>query len=233
MTAGASEQDGATGARGGAGRFDELSERLYSAVVSDILDTLGRTDQVVRAGLRPAIGGEWTLVGRVRTARAVAVQERPERPYHQLLALIDSLRTGDVLVIDAGGRDTSGIFGGLLATAVKAAGGRGAIIDGDTRDVRELERLAFPTIARGGSPADSLGRDEVVETDAPITCGGVRIDSGDLVVADRDGIVVVPAAVEAQVIELALEKVSGEDVVRRELANGMSASVAFERYGIL
>jgi len=233
MTAGASGQDGATAGVGGAERFDELAGALYSAVVSDILDSLGHTEQVVRGGLRPAISGHWTLVGRARTARAVAVQERPEQPYAQLLRLIDALRTGDVLVIDAGGRDTSGIFGGLLATAVKAAGGRGAIIDGDTRDLRELERLAFPTLARGGCPADSLGRDEVVETDAPIVCGGVRIDSGDLVVADADGIVIVPSAVEDEVVRLALEKVSGEDHVRRELANGMSASVAFERYGIL
>ncbi|HST40947.1 MAG TPA: RraA family protein [Conexibacter sp.] len=214
-------------------RFDALAGRLYSAVVSDILDTLGHPDQVVRAGLRPATSGDWTLVGRVRTARADAVSERPERPYAELLGLIDTLQTGDVLMIDAGGRDSSGIFGGLLATAVKAAGGRGAIIDGDTRDLRELERLAFPTLARGGCPADSLGRDEVVETDGPIECGGVRIESGDLVVADSDGIVVVPRALEQQVVELALEKVAGEDVVRRELANGMPASVAFERYGIL
>lgn len=217
----------------GAERFDELAGKLYSAVVSDILDTLGHTQQVVRAGIRPAIGGEWTLVGRVRTARAVAVEAPPERPYAELLGLIDTMRVGDVLVLDAGGRDTSGIFGGLLATAVKAAGGRGAIIDGDTRDLRELERLAFPTLARGGCPADSLGRDEVVETDAPIVCGGVRIASGDLVVADRDGVVVVPRAVEDETLELALRKVEGEDVVRRELANGMAASVAFERYGIL
>lgn len=214
-------------------RFDELASKLYAAVVSDILDTLGRNEQVVRADLRPAIGGEWTLVGRVRTARAVAVDAPPERPYAQLLSLIDTMRGGDVLVLDAGGRHSSGIFGGLLATAVKAAGGRGAIIDGDTRDLRELERLGFPTLARGGCPADSLGRDEVVETDAAIVLGGVRIESGDLVVADRDGVVVVPQALEDEVLELALRKVEGEDVVRRELANGMAASVAFERYGIL
>jgi regulator of RNase E activity RraA len=188
---------------------------------------------VVRADLRPAIGGHWTLVGRARTARAVAVDAMPAQPYARLLSLIDALDSGDVLVIDAGGRNSSGIFGGLLATAVKAAGGRGAIIDGDTRDLRELERLSFPTIARGGCPADSLGRDEVVAVDETIECGGVQIASGDLVVADADGIVIVPHEIEAQVVRLALEKVSGEDLVRQQLANGMSASVAFARYGIL
>ena len=233
MTAGASGDAVTAGGGIAADRFDELAEKLYAAVVSDILDGLGHPGQVVRAGLRPAVSGEWTLVGRIRTARAVAVAERPERPYAQLLSLIDSMRGGDVLVMDAGGRDSSGIFGGLLATAVKAAGGRGAIIDGDTRDLRELERLGFPTLVRGSCPADSLGRDEVVETDAPIVCGGVTVTSGDLVVADQDGVVVVPQAIEQKVVELALEKVSGEDVVRRELANGMSASAAFERYGIL
>lgn len=213
--------------------YDLLAEKLYSAVVSDILDTIGLPDQVIRTDLRPVVDGDWVLVGRLRPTRAVAVDERPEKPYAKLLEMIDSLQPGDVLFIDAGGRNSSGLFGGLLATAVRAAGGRGAVIDGGTRDVRELNRLGFPTITRGLCPADSLGRDEVVTIDEPVECGGVTITSGDLVVGDADGLVVVPQDVEERVISLALEKVSGENHVRRELANGMKASVAFERYGIL
>jgi 4-hydroxy-4-methyl-2-oxoglutarate aldolase len=213
--------------------YDRLADKLYAAVVSDILDSIGRPNQVLRAELAPIVGGEWTLVGRLRTTRAVAVDAPPPRPYEQLLRMIDSFEPGDVLFLGAGGRMSSGLFGGLLATAVKAAGGRGAIVDGGTRDVNELNRLSFPTIARGCCPADSLGRDEVVELDVVVECGGVRIEPGDVVVADADGTVIVPRDVEDRVVELALEKVSGENHVRRELANGMKASEAFSRYGIL
>jgi 4-hydroxy-4-methyl-2-oxoglutarate aldolase len=213
--------------------YDLLASKLYSAVVSDVLDTIGLPDQVVRTDLRPVVDGDWVLVGRLRPTRAIAVTERPARPYAKLLEMIDSLRPGDVLFIDAQGRNTSGLFGGLLATAIRAAGGRGAVIDGGTRDVRELNQLGFPTLTRGLCPADSMGRDEVVAIDEPVECGGVRISSGDLLVADGDGLVVIPQDVEERVIELALEKVGGENVVRRELARGMKASVAFERYGIL
>lgn len=217
----------------GASYYEALAGRLYAAVVSDVLDTLGRRDRVLAPGLNPVVGGDWTLVGRARTARAVPVAERPAEPYGLLLAMIDSMAGGDVLVLAGGGRTSSGLFGGLLATAVRAAGGRGAIVDGGTRDVRELNRLAFPTLARGANPADSLARDEVVAIDEPVECGGVRIESGDLVVADADGTVVVPAALERQVVELALQKVGGENHMRRDLANGMKASDAFARYGIL
>lgn len=215
------------------GYHEALAGRLYAAVVSDVLDALGRRDRVLEPGLSPVVAGDWTIVGRARTARAVPVSERPAAPYALLLEMIDSMAGGDVLVLDGGGRLSSGLFGGLLATAVRAAGGRGAIVDGGTRDVRELNRLGFPTLARGANPADSLARDEVVEIDQPVECGGVAIESGDLIVADADGTVVVPAALERRVVELALEKVGGENHMRDDLANGMKASEAFARYGIL
>jgi regulator of RNase E activity RraA len=217
----------------GASYYEALAGRLYAAVVSDVLDGLGRRDRVLAPALEPVVAGDWTLVGRARTARAVPVAERPDEPYALLLRMIDAMEGGDVLVLAGGGRVSSGLFGGLLATAVQAAGGRGAVVDGGTRDVRELNRLGFPTLARGASPADSLARDEVVAIDEPVECGGVRIESGDLVVADADGTVVVPSALEREVVTLALEKVGGENHMRRDLAAGMKASDAFARYGIL
>lgn len=213
--------------------YDALAGELYSAVVSDILDAAGLREQVVHAELGPVGDGDRVLVGRARPTRAVAVSAVPDRPYELLLQTIDSMTTGDILVIEAGGRVSSGLFGGLLATATKAAGGRGAIIDGGTRDVGELNRLGFPTFTRGQCPADSLGREEVVAVDEPVEIGGVRIASGDLIVADRDGIVVVPQEMDEDIVREALEKVRGENAVREELANGMKPSEAFARYGIL
>lgn len=213
--------------------FDELAGVLFSAVVSDVLDGLGYADNVLDTQLRPVVESDRTLVGRARTTVAVAVDTRPERPYHKLLETIDSMGAGDVLVVDAAGDTSSGLFGGLLATAVSSAGGRGAIVYGGVRDVRELGRLDFLTFACGTCPADSLGRHEVVDLDVPVNCGGVEVQSGDLVVGDVDGIVVIPQALESQVIARALEKVSGEGRMRLDLAAGLKASEAFARYGIL
>jgi regulator of RNase E activity RraA len=127
----------------------------------------------------------------------------------------------------------SAIFGGLLATTVQVAGGRGVIVDGYVRDAKEIEGMQMPTFTRGLSPLDSFGRDEVVEVDGPVTIAGVLVHPGDLVLADYDGIVFVPARVEGEVLEAAFLKVGGEGRVRQALRSGMSATEAFAKFGIL
>jgi regulator of RNase E activity RraA len=86
---------------------------------------------------------------------------------------------------------------------------------------------------RGIHPADSLGRLDVAEHDVPIHCGGVLVVPGDLVLADDDGIVIIPQGVAERAIALAEEKVRGENLVRKALAEGMSVTEAFRRYGVL
>lgn len=214
-------------------RWDELAARVYSAVISDALDALGSTGHVVDARVRPVTAVRRPLIGRAATARSVPVDMRPERPYAVLLEAMDRLAAGDVLVVASEGQNRSAIFGGLLANAAQARGAVGCIVDGAVRDTRELERLGFPTFSTGFSPADSLGRDEVVEHGGPIRCGGAEVRPGDLVVADDDGVVVVPAELEERVLEHALAKVEGEGDMRGELAAGLPVAEAFAKYGIL
>jgi 4-hydroxy-4-methyl-2-oxoglutarate aldolase len=214
--------------------IEELATRLYAAVVSDALDVAGACDRILAARIRPLVTLRRPLVGRAATARAERVECAPERPYGALLGAMDMLERGQVLVIAGEEGDIgSAIFGGLLATAALARGAAGCIVDGAVRDSRELERLGFPTFATGCSPADSYGRDEVVEHGRAIHCGGVEIHPGDLVVGDRDGVVAIPAPIEQQVIDYALRKVAGEGDMRKELAAGMSTAEAFAKYGIL
>lgn len=215
--------------------LEELTTRLYAAVVSDALDLVGSTEQVLASRIRPVGRLRSPLVGRAATARAVQVDTAPEHPYSTLLQAMDRLAPGNVWVVasDGDGEVRSAIFGGLLATAARARGAVGCVVDGAVRDSRELEQLEFPTFAAGYSPADSFGRDEVVEHGGPIRCGGVEIHPGELVVADHDGVVVVPSQLESQVIEQALAKVDGERDMRGELAAGLPAAEAFAKYGIL
>jgi regulator of RNase E activity RraA len=93
--------------------------------------------------------------------------------------------------------------------------------------------MGFPVFCRGIHPADSLGRLDVAEHDVPIDCGDVLVRTGDLVVADDDGIVIVPQGIADRAIDLAEEKVRGENLVRQALAEGMSVTEAFRRYGVL
>ncbi|MGI8879538.1 MAG: RraA family protein [Jatrophihabitans sp.] len=211
--------------------LDVVRERLYAAVLSDVLDQMGCTGQVT-SGLSP-IADDMKIAGFARTARAVAVNRAPDEPYKHLMAVIDSMTDGDVLVIAADPFTQSAIFGGLLATAVSAVGGRGVVTDGFTRDVHEIRQIGLPTVARGLVPLDSYGRDEVVEIDQRVSVGGVPVSSGDLVFADLDGVVVVPSDICDEVVTRAMEKVVGEDEVRNALRTGMTTAEAFAKYGIL
>ncbi len=214
----------------------ELTKRLYAAVVSDALDQSGSTSQVMAPRIRPVAGRDGLpIIGRAATARAVRVDAEPGRPYETLLAAMDRLQQGEIWVVatDGEGEVRSAIFGGLLATAARQRGAVACVIDGAVRDTRELERLEFPTFATGFSPADSFGRDEVVEHGQPVVCGGVEVHPGQLIVADNDGIVAIPRELERVVVDKALAKIDRERDMRGELADGMPVVEAFAKYGIL
>jgi regulator of RNase E activity RraA len=93
--------------------------------------------------------------------------------------------------------------------------------------------MGFPIWARGTCLYDSKDRNRVIDLDVPVEIDGVRIAPGDLVVADIDGVVIVPQAVEAEVVQRACEKVSAENIVRDAIAGGMTATAAFNKYGVL
>jgi regulator of RNase E activity RraA len=212
--------------------IDDVATELHTAVLSDILDAVGCREQVADAGIRPIQPG-MRMVGRAKTASASRVTEPPAEPYKKLLELIDEISTDDIVVLDVAGRTDSAIFGGLLATAVQSAGGRGVLIDGLTRDAEEIIRLDMPTFSRGFRPVDSYGRDEVTEVGGVVQIGGVSVSPGDLVVADMDGIVAIPRAIEEEVVERAFAKVRAEQEMRLALKGGMRVREAFAVYGIL
>jgi 4-hydroxy-4-methyl-2-oxoglutarate aldolase len=203
---------------------------LYTPVVADVLDRLGYRDQSLRADIRPLSPG-MVAAGVARTVRTVPSPElAPAEPYKGEMAAVDALGPGDVMVVST--CDWS-FWGELLSTAARHRGCRGVVIDGYTRDTSAIKAMGFPVFCRGIHPADSLGRLDVAEHDVPIHCGGVLVLPGDLVLADDDGVVIIPKAVAERAIALAEEKVRGENLVRKALAEGMSVTDAFRRYGVL
>ncbi|MFB3041935.1 MAG: RraA family protein, partial [Candidatus Poribacteria bacterium] len=124
-------------------------------------------------------------------------------------------------------------WGELLSTAARVRGARGAIVEGFIRDTKQIIEMQFPVFMTGISPVDSSGRGDVIAYNVPIECGGVKVNPGDIVFGDYDGVVVIPKKVENKVIEAALEKVSGENRTRDELLKGSTLKEVYDKYGIL
>jgi regulator of RNase E activity RraA len=124
-------------------------------------------------------------------------------------------------------------WGELLSTACRARGAAGCVTDGLVRDVRAIRAMKFPVFHGGIGPLDSKGRGKVMAIDVPVEVGGVRVSPGDLVFGDADGVVVIPRAVEQQVIAAAFAKVEGENATREALARGEKLADVFARLGIL
>jgi regulator of RNase E activity RraA len=214
-------------------RSSEWSRRLsllYTPVVADVLDRMGYRSQCPRADIRPLVAG-LTIAGVARTVQTIPAPEiAPAEPYKGEMAAVDALGPGDVLVVSP--CDWS-FWGELLSTAARHRGCHGVVIDGFTRDTRAIKAMGFPVFCRGIHPADSLGRLDVTAHDVPITCGGVSVNPFDLILADDDGIVVMPREAAEEAIAHAEHKVRGENMVRQKLSEGMSVTEAFRRYGVL
>jgi regulator of RNase E activity RraA len=156
----------------------------------------------------------------------------PDPPYAAEVAFLDSLRPGDVVVATTGG-SPSAFWGELFSTAAAARGARGAVVDGYVRDQVKIEATGFPVFATGARPADSHGRLSIVAQDVLLDLGGVTVRSGDLVVADCDGVVVVPREVCHEVIGKALEKAALENQARDLLREGALLADVWERFRVL
>jgi 4-hydroxy-4-methyl-2-oxoglutarate aldolase len=210
----------------------ERLERLYPAVVADCLDRLGIRTQVLEPHIRP-LYTDAKVAGYAATVHCVDVDAVPDDRadwYRGEMSAVDSLQPGDVMVVST---CRGSYWGELLATASRYRGARGLVADAYTRDTLALMEMRFPTFAAGIHCADSLGRIDVDAVGVAISCGGVEVSPGDLVLGDNDGVVIIPAPLGAEVIGLAEEKVTGENLVRDKLAEGMPVSDAFRTYGVI
>ena len=211
-----------------------IRTKLYTAVLSDVLDELGHPNQAMPPSIRPLDEAQ-TMVGFARTGvyREVYRVVPDENPYELEIALVDDLKRNDIAVLGCGGSRRIAPWGELLSTAARARGAAGCLTDGFVRDIRQIRTMAFPVFHAGIAPLDSKGRGKVAEIDVPIHVAGVAVHPGDLVVGDADGVIVVPQAVEARALERAFAKVDGEDRTREELARGAKLADVFARYRVL
>ena len=220
--------------RGSDAYFTLLRDKLYTAVLSDVLDDLGYRDQALPASIRPLDEG-LVMAGFARTGayREVYGVAPNENPYELEMALIDDLKANDVAVFACGGSTRIAPWGELLSTASRARRAAGCLTDGFVRDIRQIRAMKFPVFHGGIAPLDSKGRGKVAEIDVVVGVAGVRVAPGDLVFGDADGAIVVPRVVEDEVLQRALAKVDGEDRTREELAAGSKLADVFAKYKVL
>ncbi|HXH12207.1 MAG TPA: RraA family protein [Alphaproteobacteria bacterium] len=212
--------------------FDLMAQKLASSVLSDVLDTQGYRDQVMRAAIRP-LSPEAVVAGRAMPVLYAEVFEIPDKPYQMEIEVVDSLRPDDVLVAYAPATAKAALWGGLLSTAARARGARGAVIDGMTRDVKQITGMAFPVFVRGVSPLDAKGRLRAYAYRCAIECGGVLVEPGDIIFGDADGVVVIPQDVAVETVSEALHKVEAERLTEEELKKGSLLRDVYARYGVL
>jgi 4-hydroxy-4-methyl-2-oxoglutarate aldolase len=204
---------------------------LYTAAIADILDGRGMTAQTLPPDLLPLREG-------MRIAGpAYPIKGRPARganydvSLRNVLAMLGSVPGGHVSVYETGDLETAHL-GELSVTSLQARGVAGAVIDGGCRDVDMIVSADFPVFCRFTTPQDSTGRWELVaHGDVVLEIGGVRVARGDWIVADRDGIVVIPRSVVDDVITAAEEKAATEDAIRAAVRAGTAPLDAYERYG--
>jgi regulator of RNase E activity RraA len=210
---------------------------LSVPLLCDALDAFGYRNQSPRIAVEP-----WTaprghdaemLLGYAKTTLWADMTHVDPEPYVLELAAVDSCHAEDVIVCAAGGSTRSGIWGELLSTAARNRGVVGVLVDGAIRDVSKMRAMGFNVYARGTSPYDSRDRQRVIDYDVPVEIAGVRVELGDLVAVDEDGIVFVPKEMIDKVLTAAWSKAQEENKVRDAIRAGMTATQAFDEFGVL
>jgi 4-hydroxy-4-methyl-2-oxoglutarate aldolase len=215
--------------------FRQLSQVLYSAVLSDVMDEFGLPNQAMRPFVRP-LDESLVLMGRARTglfASTYSVREG-ENPYEIEIALLDDLKPGDICVLSCNGpTDRIAPWGELLTTASIARGATGCVTDGLVRDLRHIKSKRFPVFHGGIGPLDSRGRARMIEMDTAVDVAGVRVQTGDIVFGDIDGVVVIPQHSSVKIVERALGKIKSENHTRDALSRGVLLREVFAEFGVL
>ena len=205
----------------------ELAAKLSTVAVATLsaqLKQRGYNDASID-GVHPIVPGT-RLLGLARTLRFIAT--RPDLAashgggFNAHKQAIDSLRAGEVLVMEARGLPITGTIGDILALRARVLGAAGVVSDGGVRDVAAVAEIGLPVFAAGAHPAVFGRRHIPWEVDAVITCGGTAVQPGDVIVGDDDGVIVIPFAIAEEVADAALTQEREERFIAEQVAGGAS-----------
>jgi regulator of RNase E activity RraA len=218
--------------------FDIVREELYTAVIGDIMDKMGLLHQFLSPKIQ-SLRDDMFVVGRSMTVLEADVvsdssSNNPvlNRPFGLMLEALDDLKKNEVYVC-TGSSPSYALWGELMATRAQILGATGAVVDGYSRDTKGILELNFPSFSYGRYAQDQAPRGKVIDFRVPIEMHGVRINPGDIIIGDIDGVCVVPKEFEVEIFRLSIEKARGEKMVQKKIQEGMSTVDAFAKFGIM
>lgn len=211
--------------------FALAQRELYTPVVGDILDDLGCAHQFLPPEIQP-LRLEDKVVGYAMPVLMIDVYGEQKKPFGLLTEALDQLEPGEIYLA-SGGAMRCAYWGEILTATARTRGAVGAVINGFHRDTPQVMEQHWPVFSRGRYAQDSRVRTQVANYRCTLEIGQVRIQPGDLIFGDMDGVVAVPRRHIEEVMTRALEKARTEKVVRRDIENGLSSTEAFAKYGIL
>lgn len=220
--------------------FKIAKTELFPALVGDILDKMEYQHQFLPPNLKP-VDKKMVIIGRAMPVLECDVFDETiinsnnpvmKKPFGIMFEALDSLKKNDVYIC-TGSSLNYALWGGLMSTRALKLKAAGAVVNGFSRDTNEIEQLNFPTFSAGTYAQDQGPRGKVIDYNTPIEINGIRINPGDIIFGDRDGVLVVPQEVEKEAFEGAIGKSRGEQLVKKALENGMSTVDAFDKFGIM
>lgn len=220
--------------------FKLMREVLYSSVIGDILDKIGRRNQFLPASVHP-LREDMVVAGRAMPVLEADVtgfttegghNKLLEQNFGLMLEALDDIGEDEVYITSLAAPSYA-LVGEIMCTRMKVRGAAGAVVNGFHRDTRGILSLGFPVFSQGAYAKDQGPRGKVLDYRVPIEVAGVTVNPGDLVFGDLDGTLVIPREVEEEVITLAYEKATGENMVAERIRGGLSAVESWKRYQIM
>lgn len=215
----------------------ERLRNLHSAIVNDVTDEMGVTDNVIPCKRLRSLWSREPVIGTAHPSQRVEIgyaEEGDDDPRDSdFFQYLEAVEDGDFVVMAAPDGTKAGLWGELLSTIAQENGAVGALIDGPTRDSRMIEEHGFPAWTDGHSAIESFGRVSFREWDVPVNVEGVTIRPGDVVFADYESIAVIDPDDVDEVIERGEEDLETENAVRSDIRDGDSVFDVWDRYGTL
>ena len=219
--------------------LNQIKGNLNTAVVGDIMDQLGFQNQFLTPKIKP-LRDDMIVIGRAMPVLETDTLDNTstssnailKKPFGLMLEALDQLKENEIYLC-TGGTPSYALWGELMSTRALQCGASGAVLNGYSRDTLGILKLNFPTFSYGTYAQDQAPRGKVIDFRVPVKIDNVAISSGDIIFGDIDGVCIIPQEIDIKVVELALEKVKGENLVRKSIEAGMSSVEAFNKFGIM